>query len=100
MWNKTMKENERVKRQNSKKEFEKNEHACIVEKVSVVSDSNASPYLKLAGPTQKNQSSKLLQFQSLIRSWGSLAWLGWGPGGRRGRKGGREGKRKEGGSGG
>ena len=56
MWNKMMKEKERVKRQNSKK------HADIVEKVSVVSDSNASPYLKLACPTQKNQSSKPLQF--------------------------------------
>ena len=33
-------------KQNSKKGFEKNEHACIVEGVSWVSDSTASPYLR------------------------------------------------------
>ena len=35
-----------VEKQNSKKGFEKNEHAYIVEGVSWVSDSTASPYLR------------------------------------------------------
>ena len=39
-----------VKEQNSKKGFEKNEHACRVEGFSK-SDSTGSQYLKLAGPT-------------------------------------------------
>ena len=48
----------------SKKGFEKNEHAYNVEGVSWVSDSTARPYLKVAGPTWKIQSSsKLRQFR-------------------------------------
>ena len=57
MWHNMIEEKEGVERPNSEKGFEKNEHACIVERVSVVSDSTASPYLKLASLTRKNQSS-------------------------------------------
>ena len=56
-----------VEKQNSQKGFEKNqkiEHACSVEGVLWVSDSAARPYLKVASPTQKIQSSsKLRQFR-------------------------------------
>ena len=44
-----------VERQNSKKGFEKNEHACSMEGVFVVSDPSARQYLKVAGQTQKIQ---------------------------------------------
>ena len=47
-------------KQNPKEGLEKNEHACIVEGVSWVSDLSASPYLKVAGPTWKSQSSSKL----------------------------------------
>ena len=53
-----------VDKQNSKKKIKKNEHACIVEGVSWVSDSTARPYLKVAGPsrpTRKFQSSSKLR---------------------------------------
>ena len=43
----------RVEKQNSKKGFERNEHACYVEGVLWVSDWTARPYLKVAGPTRK-----------------------------------------------
>ena len=50
-----------VEKQNSKKGFEKPEHACSMEGVLWVSDWTARPYL--ACPTRKIQrSSKLLQF--------------------------------------
>ena len=51
---KMMEEKAWVERQNSKKGLEKNEHACSVEGVFVVSD--ASPCLKVTGQTQKIQS--------------------------------------------
>ena len=55
-----MEEKAGAERQNSEKGFKKNEHACSVEGVFVVSDPTARLYLKLAGPTQKIQSlSKL-----------------------------------------
>ena len=44
MWNKMMEENVGVERQKSKKGFEKNEHACSVEGVFVVSDPTARLY--------------------------------------------------------
>ena len=44
-----------VEKQNSKKGFEKNEHACSVEGVFVVSDLSARPCLRLACPTRKVQ---------------------------------------------
>ena len=53
-WNKMMEEGG-VDRQNSKKGFEKNEHACRVEGIFLVSDSTVRPYSKLAGPTRKIQ---------------------------------------------
>ena len=40
-----MEENAGVERQNSKKRFEKNEHACSVLEVFVVSDLSAHLYL-------------------------------------------------------
>ena len=49
-----MEEKAGVRKKNSKRNFEKNEHACSVEGVFVVSDSTARPYLKLAGPTLTN----------------------------------------------
>ena len=53
-----------VKMQNSKKEFEKNEHAYIVEGVLEFRIFLPVRYLKVAGPTRKIQSSsKLRQFQ-------------------------------------
>ena len=55
MWNKTIEEKAGIEGQNSKKGFLKNEHACSVEGVFVVSDPSARPYLKLAGPTRKIQ---------------------------------------------
>ena len=48
-----------IKKQNTKKGFEKNGHACSVEGIFEVSDSTACPYLMLADPTQANQSSAL-----------------------------------------
>ena len=42
-----------VDRQNSKKGFEKNEHACRVEGVFVFSDPSARQYLKVACPHSK-----------------------------------------------
>ena len=50
-----------VEKENSKTGFEKNEHAYIVEGVSWVSDSTAHPYLKVAGPARKIQSSSKLR---------------------------------------
>ena len=68
MWNKMMEENVGVERQKSKKGFEKNEHACSVEGVFVVSvqlsDPSARPYLKLAGPNWKMHSSSKLRRSS------------------------------------
>ena len=53
-----------VEKQNSWKGFKMSEHACSMEGVFWVSDSTASPYLKVAGPTRKIQSlSKLWQFR-------------------------------------
>ena len=53
-----------VEKQNSKKGFEKNEHACIVEGVLGFRIFLPVLYLKVAGPTRKIQSSsKLRQFQ-------------------------------------
>ena len=70
-------------RQNSKKGFEKNEHACSVEGVFVVLDPSARRqarlYLKVSSLTRRIQSSfKLRQVRKwkaeiLTRSWGSLA---------------------------
>ena len=60
MWNKMMEEKAGAERQNSKKGFEKNEQACSVEGVFVVSDPSARPYLKVAGQTRKIQSSSKL----------------------------------------
>ena len=40
-----------VRRQNSKKVFKKNEHACIMEGTFLVWDSTALQYLKVACPT-------------------------------------------------
>ena len=60
LYNNMVEEKAGVEKQNSEKGFEKNEHACSVEGVFVVSDPTARLYLKLAGPTQKIQSlSKL-----------------------------------------
>ena len=81
-----MEEKAGIKKQKSKKGFEKNEHACSVDSVEgiflvTVSDSTARPFLKLAGLTKTNQSSsKLRQFKSdkqksRVRRWGSLAWV-------------------------
>ena len=57
-WKKTLES-----RQNSKKGFEKNELACTVEGIFLVSYSTCSQYLK-AVPARKNQSSsKLWQFK-------------------------------------
>ena len=47
-----MEENEGVKKQSSKKAFEKNEHVCSLdslEGIFLVSNSNTRLYLKLAG---------------------------------------------------
>ena len=57
MWNQMMEENEGFKKQNSKKGFEKNQHACSMEDFFVVSDFTARQYLTLAGLTWTNQSS-------------------------------------------
>ena len=76
MWNKMMKKKAGVERQNSKKGLERNEHACSVEGVFVVSDPTARPYLKLAGPTREIQSSDRSESEgqkSRTRRWGSLA---------------------------
>ena len=57
-------ENVGVEKQNSKKGFEKNEHACIVEGVLGFLIFLPVLYLKVAGPTRKIQSSsKLRQFR-------------------------------------
>ena len=54
----------RVEMQYSKKGFEKNEHACIVEGVLGFRIFLPVLYLKVAGPTRKIQSSsKLRQFR-------------------------------------
>ena len=59
-----MEEKEGVKKQNSKKGFEKNEHACIVEGFFADSDSTAHPSLKLTSSTKTYQSfSKFQQFR-------------------------------------
>ena len=50
----------RVEKQNSKKGFEKNEHACIVLGIFVVSDLSACQYLKVPCPIRKIQSSSKL----------------------------------------
>ena len=53
-----------VEKQNSKKGFEKNEHACIVEGVLGFRIFLPVWYLKVAGPSRKIQSlSKLRQFR-------------------------------------
>ena len=54
-WNKIMEENAGVERQNSKKGFEKNEHACSVEGVFVVLDLSASPDLKLQPDSENSK---------------------------------------------
>ena len=45
MWNKMMEKKEGAGRRNSKKGFEENEHACMVERVSVVPNTTACLYL-------------------------------------------------------
>ena len=50
-----MEENAGVERQNSKKGFEKNEHACSVEGVFVVLDLSASPDLKLQPDSENSK---------------------------------------------
>ena len=50
-----------VEKQNSKKGFEKNEHACIVLGVFVVSDLSARQYLKVPGLSRKIQSTSKLR---------------------------------------
>ena len=63
-FNNMVEEKAGVKMQNSKKEFEKNEHAYIVEGVLEFRIFLPVRYLKVAGPTRKIQSSsKLRQFQ-------------------------------------
>ena len=58
-----MEEEAGVEKQNFKKGFEKNGHACSVEGIFLVSDYTARPYLNVAGQTQTIQgSSKLRQF--------------------------------------
>ena len=58
-----VKEKAGVEKQNSKKGFEKNEHACIVEGVLGFRIFLPDWYLKVAGLTRKIQSSsKLRQF--------------------------------------
>ena len=88
LWDKMMQEKAVIKKQKSKKGFEKNEHVCSMDSVTAwrefflvtVSDSTARPLLRLAGLTRTNQSSsKLRQFESdkqksRTRRWGSLAW--------------------------
>ena len=43
-----------------KTRIQKNEHVCRLERIFLVSDSTARPYLKLAGPTRTDQSSSKL----------------------------------------
>ena len=68
-----------VRKQNSKKGFKKNEHAYIVEGVSWVSDSTASPYSRWQAPLGKFKAhlssyrSKSEKQNSQTRHWGSLA---------------------------
>ena len=50
-----------VKRQNSKKGFEKNKHACSMEGVFVALEWSAGLYLKVARLTLRIQSSSKLQ---------------------------------------
>ena len=51
-----LEEKEGAEKQNSMKEFEKNEHDCSVEGVLWVMDCIVRPYLKVAGQTCKIQS--------------------------------------------
>ena len=53
MWNKMIKEKEGLKRQSSKKGLKKNQYACSMEGVFLVSDPSASQYLKVAGQARK-----------------------------------------------
>ena len=68
-----------VEKQNFKKEFEKNEHAYIVEGVSWVSDSSARPYLRWRARLGKfnaclsSDRSESEKQKSQTRCWGSLA---------------------------
>ena len=68
----------------SQESIRKNEHACSVLGVFVVSDLSARPYLMVAAPTRKLQSSSKLRQVRCVRSesekqksrtrrWGSLA---------------------------
>ena len=60
MWNKMMEEIAGVLKQNSKKAFGENEHACSVWGAFKVSDSTACQYLKLASPTWTKPSKSTL----------------------------------------
>ena len=69
-------ENVGVEKQNSKKGFEKNEYACILEGVLGFRIFLPVRYLKVADPTRKIQSSDSSESdkqKSLTRRWGSLA---------------------------
>ena len=48
-----IKEKEGLKRQSSKKGLKKNQYACSMEGVFLVSDPSASQYLKVAGQARK-----------------------------------------------
>ena len=68
-----------VEKQNSWKGFKMSEHACSMEGVFWVSDSTASPYLKMTSQIRKfkarqsSNSSESDKQKSLTCSWGSLA---------------------------
>ena len=68
-----------LEKQNSKKRFEKNKHACIVEGVLGFLIFLPVWYLKVAGPTRKfkayqsSNSSESDKQKSWTRRWGSLA---------------------------
>ena len=79
MCNNMVEEKAGVKKQNSKKGFEKNELAYIVKGVSWVSDSTARPYLRRRDRLGKfkarlsSDRSESEKQKSQTRSWGSLA---------------------------
>ena len=67
-----MEEKAGVKKQNSKKGFEKNDHSCSMEGILLVLNPTASQYWQLVGPTWTNQSlSKLWQFWKYDKLQGS-----------------------------
>ena len=77
--NNMVEEKAREEKQNSKKGFEKNEHAYIVEGVSWVLDSTAYPYLRWRAQLGKfkarlrSDRSESEKQKSQTRLWGSLA---------------------------